>query len=528
MILQNRVALQPRSQLQSQLQESQRQPQSEPQTYLQSQRLPEFTEVQDDSWLNDRGNGMQPEMQSQTQLRPPAQPRVEDDVTIRLPKPGKLAAQASNPVRIRAKEPVGREAAPMSAPVAHKPLSEYITVGHPLWPLVLQLSERIWHELYQKPDIASVSDFVLIEFVRKRAIDMLRTEPRIAGQVHDLDHAELVLHSVVNETLGYGPLEPLLRDESVYEITAVGPRFTYIDRNGSIEDVPCVFEDDRHMLRIVENMLRRSGRRSRPNWPLIDARLPDGSLVNIVLPPSAINGPTITVRKRSKKPRTLEDLIQLGALTPAMADYLCACVRNRRTITICGGIASGRTTLLNALCAFIPGGERITTIEEMAELQLSQKHVISLVAQLNGEAGGVTMHDLVLNALRTGSERIILGECRGSEVSAIMQAIASGYNGVLLNLFANSLDECLTNLETLCLDAAPHPSHTAHLLADAIRRQLAASLDIIVQVGRLRDGSRKVLNIAEVQCFDGNDLKLHSVYHYKESGSDHGEFVAGG
>jgi pilus assembly protein CpaF len=540
MILQNRVVLHARSQGQ------------EPQLQNQGERLPEFTEIQDDSWLNDGG------------MKPQPKPYFEDDATIPLPKPVKTVAPASNLANlggvhlkkpdnntggVQAQKP-GNEGAPLHAHVSggnavgtqsippkqpqplfapQAPLAEYIVVGHPLWPLVLQLSERIWHELYQKPDITSVSDFVLIEFVRKQAIEMLRTEPNVAGQVHDLSQAELVLHSVVNETLGYGPLEPLIKDESIYEITAVGPRFTYVERNGTIEDMPCVFEDDRHMQRIVENMLRRAGRRIKPNWPIIDVRLPDGSLVNIVMPPNAVNGPTITIRKRSKKPFTMEDLVQLGSLSQEMADFLSSCVQNRLNIVVCGGIASGRTTLLNALSAFIPEGERITTIEEAAELQLGQKHVVALVSQLNGgEGGGVTMRDLVMNALRTGSERIVLGECRSDEVLAMMQAISSGYNGVLLNLFASNLKDCLAHLETMCLAANPH------LPAEVIRKQLASSLDIIVHVARLRDGSRKVLNIAEVQGFDGNAIKLQSIYHFKESGLDQqsgqvqGEFLPSG
>jgi pilus assembly protein CpaF len=538
MILQNRVVLHARSQ----------EAQPQPQIPLQGQRLPEFTEVQDDSWLNDGG------------MKPQPQPPFEDDATIPLPRPVKTVAPTSNSVGADLSRPEvgcgnnnlgqryphptsGRDksaptqpqesqfhslnsaTAPVPAPQA--PLSEYIVVGHPLWPIVLHLSERIWHELYQKPDITTVSDFVLIEFVRKQAIDILRTDPKVAGQVHDLSQAELVLHSVVNEALGYGPLEPLIKDANIYEITAVGPRFTYVERNGNIEDVPCVFEDDRHMLRIVENMLRRAGRRIKPDWPIIDVRLPDGSLVNIVMPPSAVNGPTITIRKRSKKPFTLQDLVQLDSLSQEMADFLSACVQARLNIAICGGIASGRTTLLNALSAFIPERERITTIEEAAELQLSSKHVVALVSQLGGE-GGVTMRDLVMNALRTGSERIILGECRGEEAMAIIQAVSSGYNGVLLNLFASNLKDCLAHLETMCLAASPH------MPGEMIRKQLASSLDIIVHVARLRDGSRKVLNIAEVQSFDGTSIKLQSIYHYKENGLDQqsgqlqGEFAESG
>jgi pilus assembly protein CpaF len=296
----------------------------------------------------------------------------------------------------------------------------------------------------------------------------------------------------------------------------VGPHLTYIERHGITEDVPCNFEDDQHMQRIIENMLRRAGRRMKSDWPIVDVRLPDGSLVNIVMPPSAVNGPTITIRKASKKPLSIDDLIQMETLTAEMAEFLRACIQARLNIVICGGIASGRTTLLNALSAYIPAEERIATIEEVAELRLSQKHVVALVSQLtsSGSTGGVTMRDLVVNALRIGSERILLGECRGDEVVEILQAMNNGYNGFLMTQYANDLRNCLTRLEAMYQAAG------ATLPVTLIRAQIATAVDVIVHVSRLRDGSRKILNIAEVQYMENDVIKLQSIFHYKNTPFD--------
>ncbi len=489
-------------------------------------KMQDAPESQDDSWLNDVGSASQSSSKN----------IFEDDTTIplsrlkaKIPAPGRagLPEHASTPAPSSMSRQASSQApAREQQAAANPPSSEYIGIGHPLWPLVLRLSERIWRELYQKPDVTSASDLVLIEFVRKRAIDILRAEPALAQQVQGLAEAEHLLHSIVNEVLGYGPLEPLVKDGSIYEITAIGPRFTYVERNGNIEDVPCSFEDDRHMLRIVENMLRRAGRHMGPDCPIVDVRLPDGSLVNVVMPPYAVNGPTITIRKRSKKPFTMEDLVQVGSLSQDMAGFLRACVQARLNIVVCGGTASGRTTLLNALCAYIPLQERITTIEEAAELQLNQKHVVALVSQLagTGASGGATMRDLVKNALRTRSDRIILGECQGEEVLEMIQAMYNGYKGALICMYANNLRDCMLRLETMCLAA------TMHMPVEMIRSQIASAVDVIVYVSRMRDNSRKVLNIVEVQGLEANAIKLQSMFYYRDAapGQLKGEFVPSG
>lgn len=439
-------------------------------------------EPEEDAWLNDMGSS------SQSTLSTESKPEI-------LPSQQQIDA-----------------AMEQASPVSQS--QTYIRPGHPLWPIVLRLSERIWQELYQKPGISSTPEALLATFVQKRVIDLLHEEPKLAQQVHDIAQAKLVLYSIVNEVLDYGPLESVMKDETVSKIIVVGPNLTYIERLGLTEDVSCHFEDDRHMQRIIENMLRRAGRRLKSDWPIVDVRLPDSSLVNVVMPPSAVNGPAITIRKASKKPFSMDDLIQMETLTAEMAEFLCACIQARLNIVICGGIASGRTTLLNALSAYIPAEERIATIEEATELRLSQKHVVALVSQLAspGSTGGITMRDLMLNALRIGSERILLGECRGDEVVEILQATNNGYNGFLMTLYANDLRNCLTRLETMFLAAG------TTLPITLIRAQIATALDVIVHISRLRDGSHKVLNIAEVQYMENDTIKLQSIFHFKDSG----------
>src|ERR1700738_700144 len=261
---------------------------------------------QEDAWLNDVGPLPQPE--SATEREP--------EVT--------LANQAQPE-----EHPLTEDFSAAQMPVS-------TSQDHRLWPLVLALSERIWHELHQKPDLSSVPETLLVKFVRKRAIDILRTESALVQQVGDAAQAELLLQGITTEVLGYGPLEALLKDESISKILVLGPHLISIERDKNVEDVACSFADDRPILRIIENMLRRAGRRLVPGWPIVDVRLPDGSLVNVVLPPSAVNGPAITIRKGPKKPLTMSDLLASGTLTEEMADFLNACIHARLNIIICG------------------------------------------------------------------------------------------------------------------------------------------------------------------------------------------------
>lgn len=429
----------------------------------------------------------------------------------------------SHPESATEREPevlLAKQAKSEEHPLTEDFSAAHMSIGpdHRLWPLVLALSERIWKELHQKPDLSSVPETLLVKFVRKRAIEILRTEPVLVQQVDDATQAELLLQGITTEVLGYGPLETLLKDESISKIMVLGPHLISIERDKKIEDVSCSFADDRHILRSVENMLRRVGRRLEPGWPIVDVRLPDGSLVNVVLPPSAVNGPTITIRKGPKRPLTMSDLLASDTLTEEMADFLNACIHARLNIIICGEVDSGRTALLNALSTYIPPDERIATIETVAELKLSQKHVTALVSQpaSPGSVSNVTLRDLVINALRTGSERILLGECRGDEVAEMIQAMNNGYDGALMTIYARDVRNCLTRLEML------YQAANTALPLTLLRTQLATAVDVIVHIARSRDGSHRIVNIAEVQTVENNTIKLQSIFHFQEAGFDKG------
>ena len=409
--------------------------------------------------------------------------------------------------------------------------------GHRLWSVMLRLSERVWQELHHVgPTInrGSTRESALIGFVRSRALDLLRGDHTLACQVHDLVEAEQLLQGIIEEVLGYGPLEPLLKSEDISEITAVGPHHISVMRNGKLQEVADCFEDECHMSRIIENALRRAGRRIDPRWPMADVRLPDGMCIIVIMPPFAIYGPTITIRKTARQSRlSMEKLVQLGSMTQEMADFLVACVQSRLNMVICGSVGSGRTTLLNALASCIPTEQRIISIEDVAELQLSQKHVIALESRQadpfyerschkwwTSASGGldavgrVTLRDLVLQALRIRPERLLVGECRGSEVVELLQAMYSGCNGVLATVYAHNLRDCLTRLEVMYLAGGMNlPSAT-------IRSQIVGALDVIVHVSCLRDGSHKVMNIAEVQGLEGDIIKLQSIFHYQDTELD--------
>ena len=334
----------------------------------------------------------------------------------------------------------------------------------------------------------------------------------------------------VEEVLGYGPLEVLIRSEDISEITVVGPHLTYVLRDGKVEEVPDCFEDERHMLRIIENMLRCAGRRIEPDWPIADMRLLDGTSVYIIMPPYAVHGPTITIRKSSRRPFSMTKLVELGSMTQEMAGFLTACVQARLNIVVCGGIGSGRTTLMNALGSCMPTERRIVTIENVAELQLSQRHVIALESRQTDldSSKCVTMRDLVLHALRMRPEHLIFGECHGSEVVELLQAMYSGCSGVLMSVYSQNLRDCLTRLEVMCLAGG------SNLPMMIIRAQLAAALDVVVYLTCLRDGSHKVMNIAEVQGIEDDIIRLQNIFHYQDmevdivTGKVQGIFKSGG
>jgi pilus assembly protein CpaF len=328
-----------------------------------------------------------------------------------------------------------------------------------------------------------------------------------------------VYREVLDEILGYGPIEPLLQDDSVTEVMVNGPNQVYCERAGkvSLEDVRFLNND--HVLMVINKIIKPLGRKVDRKWPMVDARLPDGSRVNAIIPPCALDGPTITIRKFGKKRLTIQDLIKFGSLTADMGEFLRACVASRLNILVSGGTGSGKTTLLNVLSGYIPDNERIVTIEDAAELRLSQTHVVRMETKPPEpeDTRHVSIRDLVINSLRMRPDRIIVGECRGGEALDMLQAMNTGHDGSLTTVHANSPRDAIGRLETLVLMAG------MDLPISVVRRQIVAAIELIIQQSRLRDGTRKVTSITEVQGLEGETPVLQDVFVFEEFGEENGK-----
>ncbi len=330
-----------------------------------------------------------------------------------------------------------------------------------------------------------------------------------------------LFESIVAEILGFGPLEVLLADDSITEIMVNGPKNIFVERKGNLTRANITFEDDDHVLRILDRIVAPLGRRVDESSPLVDARLPDGSRVNAVIRPLALNGPTITIRKFFKKPLTIEDLVRFGSITKEIAEFLRACVIARLNMIVSGGTGSGKTTLLNVLSGFIPNDERIVTVENAAELQLRQEHVVTLESRppnIEGK-GQVTIQDLVVNCLRMRPDRIVVGECRSGEALDMLQAMNTGHDGSLTTAHSNSPRDTISRLEVMCLMAG------MDLPVRAIREQIASAVDIIVHQERLRDGSRKIVKITEVQGMEGDMITMSDIFEFEQTGIEGGKIV---
>ncbi|MGZ4461612.1 MAG: CpaF family protein [Gaiellaceae bacterium] len=317
-----------------------------------------------------------------------------------------------------------------------------------------------------------------------------------------------LVREVADDILGYGPIDPLLRDDSVTEVMANGPDRVYVERSGKIERTRVTFVDDAHLLRIIDKIVSQVGRRIDESSPMVDARLPDGSRVNAINPPLALTGPTLTIRKFSRDPYTMNDLISFGSISPKAAQFLAACVRGKLNILISGGTGTGKTTTLNAMSAYIPGDERIVTIEDAAELQLQQDHVISLESRppnIEGK-GEVRIRELVRNALRMRPDRIIVGEVRGAETVDMLQAMNTGHEGSLTTIHANSPRDALSRLETLVMTAG------VELPLRAIREQISSAFDLLIQIARLVDGSRRITHVTEVLRMESDVVTLQELF----------------
>ena len=321
------------------------------------------------------------------------------------------------------------------------------------------------------------------------------------------DRAQLV-QDVTDDILGYGPIDGLLKDPDVTEVMVNGPGRVYVERGGKLTRTAATFADEAHLRRIIEKIVAQVGRRVDEATPMVDARLPDGSRVNAVIPPLAIGGPFLTIRKFATDPFTVDDLINFGTLSPETARFLEACVKGRLNVIVSGGTGTGKTTALNVLSSFIPTDERVVTIEDAKELQLRQDHVLALESRppnVEGK-GEVRIRDLVRNALRMRPDRIVVGECRGGEALDMLQAMNTGHDGSLTTVHANSPRDSLSRIETMVLMAG------MELPVRAIREQMASAIDLIVQLTRLRDGSRRVTHVSEVQGMEGDVIVLQDVF----------------
>ena len=332
-----------------------------------------------------------------------------------------------------------------------------------------------------------------------------------------------IVEALVNDVLGLGPLEALLSDPEITEVMINGPKQIYVEQHGKITRSNTEFENNEQLLQVIDRIVSTVGRRVDESSPMVDCRLKDGSRVNVIIPPLSLKGPVITIRKFAKDPLQVSDLIKLGSVTQPMIDFLRSCVRARMNIIVSGGTGSGKTTTLNVLSGFIPPDERIVTVEDAAELQLRQEHVVTLEtrpANVEGR-GAVHIRELVINSLRMRPDRIVVGECRGGEALDMLQAMNTGHDGSLTTVHANSPVDALSRLETMVLMAG------ADLPSRAIREQIGSAINLIVQQARMRDGSRKVTHIAEVLGCQGDHVVVQGVFAFRQSGVDEDGRVLG-
>ena len=375
-----------------------------------------------------------------------------------------------------------------------------------------KLREYLIATVTQNPDAPDLAPEQRQQAIQDRLAEALaRTKLTLSDSIRDR-----LLREIFDEITGYGPLQPLLDDPDITEIMVNGPNKIYVEKKGHLERTNIVFEDNLHILKIIDRIVLPLGRHIDSDSPMVDARLPDGSRVNAVIPPCAVDGASLTIRKFRKEKLSIVQMIEFNSLTQGMADFLRACVLGRLNILISGGTGSGKTTFLNVLSGFIPEEERIVTIEDAAELQLQQDHVVRLETKLaNVEGRGVvSVRELVRNSLRMRPDRIIVGECRGGEALDMLQAMNTGHDGSLTTIHANSPRDALSRLETLVLMAG------MDLPLKIVRQQISSAVDVIVQMSRLRDGTRKITAITEVAGMEGDVVVLSDIFKYTQTGVD--------
>ncbi|HTU22047.1 MAG TPA: CpaF family protein [Gemmataceae bacterium] len=378
-----------------------------------------------------------------------------------------------------------------------------------------ELKRLIHGKLVDKLDLSRVSDLegdTLRREIRLVVERLCDTENPLLNRME----RERLIDEVLDETFGFGPLEVLLKDPTISDILVNGPHKIYVERRGKMEKSDVKFRDNDHLLQIIDRIVSKIGRRVDETSPMVDARLPDGSRVNAIIPPLALDGPSVSIRRFGANPLKLEDLLNYKAFTPEMAMLMEACIKARLNIVISGGTGCGKTTLLNTLSSFIPHEERIVTIEDAAELQLQQDHVVRLETRppnIEGK-GAITTRDLVRNALRMRPERIIIGECRGGETLDMLQAMNTGHAGSMTTLHANTPRDAQARLETMIMMAG------MELPIKAMRQQISSAVDLIIQANRLQGGPRKVTTICEVMNMEQDMIIMQDVFRYKQSGID--------
>jgi pilus assembly protein CpaF len=391
-----------------------------------------------------------------------------------------------------------------------------------LHPQVLALRHAMHRRLLELIDLPAIRPEDIEDTRFRSYIDKLVDEilDNFSDRIPEMTTRQEIKKDFLSETLGLGALEELLADETVSEIMVVDRQTVYVERRGQLEQVPVGFGSDSALRSIIERIIMPLGRRVDESQPLVDARLKDGSRVNVIIPPLALRGPTVTIRKFSKKPLSLDKLVEVGAMSEEIKRFLIRSVRARKNIVVSGGTGSGKTTLLNALSQYIDSSERIITIEDSAELQLQQPHVVRLEtrpANFEGH-GAFTIRELVINSLRMRPDRIVVGECRAGEALDMLQAMNTGHDGSLTTLHSNNPHEAVSRLETLCLMA------DVELPVKAIRTQIANAIHIIVQATRLGDGSRKVTAISEVTGLsDSGEINLNPLYLFQRQPPQPGE-----
>jgi pilus assembly protein CpaF len=390
------------------------------------------------------------------------------------------------------------------------------------------LKRHIHAKLVEKLDFTRVKDLAsdaLRRDIRRVIEHLCDTENPLLNRME----RERLIDEILDETLGFGPLEVLLKDPTISDILINGPQKVFVERRGKLELSDVKFRDNEHLLQIIDRIVSKVGRRVDETNPMVDARLPDGSRVNAIIPPIALDGASVSIRRFGSNPLKLEDLLNYKAFTPEMAMLLEGAIKARLNVVISGGTGSGKTTLLNTLSAFIPDDERVITIEDAAELQLQQSHVVRLETRPPNieNKGAVTTRDLVRNALRMRPERIIIGECRGGETLDMLQAMNTGHAGSMTTLHSNSPRDCLARLETMIMMAG------VELPIKAMRQQISSAVDLIIQANRLQGGPRRLLSITEVIGMEQDIIIMQEIFRYRQLGIDQngrafGQFEATG